>query len=284
VAGPAPASFDWDGVPIDSESEAARMAERAGQRQLVRKGKPCMTGHARREATEAEGVRVQLSLPDHDRVFAVLAFCIALLLLASAAVVAASRMAGAVDSPWVLLVSVNAESNIPTWFSIVLLAAGSGLAWIVRRADRTRGAGAPAPWGWIAALLAFLSLDECAGLHEAVGRNLVGLIEAEGVLYFRWVVVGAPVALAAVLVLAWLERGLPRSDRIRLATAFTIYFGGAVILEAIGGVLADDHGRRSLAAMASIHAEEGMEMLGAALIVRALLARLREVAGLARPA
>jgi hypothetical protein len=74
--------------------------------------------------------------------------------------------------PGVRLVDLDAEGNLPTWFSSVQLAAlAAAAAWCFR----SEGGGRAGRWVWgvLAAGFLYLSFDEAAVVHERVLRDLV---------------------------------------------------------------------------------------------------------------
>ena len=160
--------------------------------------------------------------------------------------------------------SLSFESNVPTWFSTLLLA---GCAVAAGAIAATRP-----PWHrhwWvITALAAWMSLDEAAELHEHLG----GRIAASGVLYFDWVIPAA--AIVAVLVIAFIPfvRALAPTTRRRLIIAGVVYVGGALIMELPLGWWTEQHGTDGFGYAIIDWVEETLEMIGAVLALTALLA------------
>src|SRR4051812_26248201 len=131
------------------------------------------------------------------------------------------------------LLNPDGEANIWAWYNATLLT----LLAVVFAVDamRRRGAALPSlPQGVMAAVAGYLSLDENAQLHEKLERpgDLLGLTWTWG-----WVVLAAPLAVAVGAGLLWLTRRLDGATRRRLVLAGVIYLAGALVLEAIGGVM-----------------------------------------------
>ncbi len=159
--------------------------------------------------------------------------------------------------------SLSYESNVPTWLSssILLLCALRAASIASDRPAWHRH------WWGIAAMLAWMSLDEAAELHEHLG----GLIGTHGILYFDWVIPAAAV-VAIVTALYWrFAWALPRGTRNRLLIAAAIYIGGAVVMELPLGWWTEQRGSEGLGYGLIDWVEETMEMIGASLALVALV-------------
>jgi hypothetical protein len=159
--------------------------------------------------------------------------------------------------------SLSYESNVPTWIATILLfssaiAAGS----IARRVTLFRR-----HWWGVAIVFAYASLDEAIELHEHLG----GHFAAGGVLYFDWIVWGALLLVALVLIFWPFVRALERVTRRRLIVAGCIYIGGAIVMELPLGWWTDRAGTDGLGYALIDWVEETMELAGAALALRALV-------------
>src|SRR5687768_125896 len=84
---------------------------------------------------------------------------------------------------------MDAEGNVPTWFSVALLLANAGVAALV--AGVTPAARGRAYWAGIALLMLAASCDESASIHEMTVLPLRRLLRADGWLYYTWVVPGS---------------------------------------------------------------------------------------------
>lgn len=147
-------------------------------------------------------------------------------------------------APLVLRVlDVNRERNVPTAWSVALLLAG---AWAAARLAREQVRG----WWLLAALLLARAADEA--------------------LHFAWVVPGALASAVAALLLLRSLHGVPALVRRRLAVAAVVYLGGALLVEALSGLVLDTVGRSLVYALCN-GLEEGLEMTGACLLLGALL-------------
>jgi len=158
--------------------------------------------------------------------------------------------------------------NLITYASTLLLAAGGVLAFWLGADEKGR---VRRRWWCLASGLAYLSLDEAIGLHERWHRLVPVWAPQDGAFHMQWVLVGIPVALVGMVALLWLVAGLPRRTRLGLVAAGLVYVIGALGGEMVGGALIGASGSRTLAFYVETSVEEGLEMLGIVLALRALL-------------
>lgn len=171
---------------------------------------------------------------------------------------------------------LNREGNVPTWFSITLLLLAALVAAVVAVLRRTRSRGA-LRWGVFAAVLATLSLDEGAGLHEhflnRVGSEALG-DAATGLLLHAWVLPGIFIGAALLVGHLRLARDLPGRLRVRFVLAAAVFFGGALGLESLGALVLDRSGD-ALGYVVVTTLEEGAELAGVILLLYTLLELVR---------
>ena len=163
------------------------------------------------------------------------------------------------------------EGSMPTWYSSVQLL----LAAIILGGIATRKAALRDPhrlaWAALAIGFALLSLDETASLHEESGLLLRGIVSRDGIFYFRWTVI-ALACMPVLLVVFWRFLGsLPRRTRLELIAAGAVFLSGAVGLELVTGLLASQGGQRSVAYALFNAGENGLELLGIAMLIGTLL-------------
>lgn len=178
---------------------------------------------------------------------------------------------GGLPAGWGYLLTffdVDSEANLPTWFSVVLAAAGGALSLFLRKGPAERR-----PWGWvvIAVALFAVSLDDMVMAHEQLVepvRDLLGI--TSGPLYFAWVVPGALGVILFLSVLVSFLRQLRRETRRRVLVAGAVFVAGALVLEMVGAVIASTLGPVALWDVVTT-VEEVLEMLGLTLFLRALL-------------
>ncbi|WP_432544581.1 hypothetical protein [Kineococcus sp. SYSU DK002] len=185
-----------------------------------------------------------------------------------------------VDAPVVVsarkFFDVNAETNLPSWFSAVLLTV-TGL--VTCDAGRRAFAGRQ-PWRWhwtvLGAGFCYLSLDELVGLHERFVGPMTALVGDGGVFKYAWVAAALPaVAVVAVLYARFLA-ALPRRTAGLVLLGGALYVGGSVGLEMVANALSDAGLSEQGLLLGTLQTlEEACEMAGPALF-------LAVVAGLPR--
>jgi hypothetical protein len=157
---------------------------------------------------------------------------------------------------------LDAESNLPTWWSGVQLALVAALVGIfatvvVRREDRTTWPVAAAPL-----IALFLSLDETVGLHDRIRDWLHGSPGSDALPRTGpWMLVLAPLLVAAVVALVAVSRrhwSAPSPVRRRLALGSAMFMIAAAGVEVFANHLEPGSG----AARVQVAVEEGGELLG----------------------
>lgn len=175
------------------------------------------------------------------------------------------------------LFQLSGEANVPSFFSAVALLLAGGLALQIGRIDthdRRRG------W-WLAGfILLFLALDEAASLHEQLnwfGPRRAGQMSLFWLLPYGVLVV----ATVATLFPFWLR--LPRATQVGLALAAIVYVAGAMGMEVVESRFhsQSEDGVLYWPRILSVGAEETLEMLAVAILIRTLL---RHASRLSQPA
>lgn len=170
---------------------------------------------------------------------------------------------------------LNAEANATAWFGSFLLLLAAACATVVATSASVVESGTTRRWGVLAALLALMSVDETAQLHDLATGPLRAALDTElTAFHFAWVIPGLVVVVVASLYLAPLARSLEGREAPRLLGAALVYVAGAIVLEMAGGLVVDvdvDVNGYTLPYLAVTTLEESLELIGAVLLVSVLL-------------
>ena len=200
-----------------------------------------------------------------------LAACVAFLAIAGAVVMYVKLGLGH-DSVYGLVrrFDLDAEMNIPTWFSSGLLLISAGLyGYIALRAwaegDRFRR-----HWRGLALIFLVMSIDETAGLHGLMTKPLRTSLHLTGIFYYSWVL---PVMVGLALFLISYARfiwHLPSHTRKWMVLSGIVYVSGA-----LGGELAEGAYKSAVGIDVIFGTltviEETLEMAGATMLIYTLL-------------
>lgn len=178
--------------------------------------------------------------------------------------------------------NLDAEGNVPTWFSSMTLLLSAVLLAAIARVKHLARAPYARHWGLLALIFVGLSMDEAAALHEMAIHPLRALLHARGALYFAWVVLGAAFVLAVGFGYLRFLLHLPPATRRGFIVAGGLFVGGALGMELAGGYVADYHGQGTPLYTAMTTVEECLEMLGIVVFIHALLSYLGAEVGEAR--
>jgi len=183
--------------------------------------------------------------------------------------------------PGLALMTLDGEHNIPALFSTGLLIGASLLLTLVAYLARAQRSGDASKWLILAAGFAFMGLDESMSFHERLIEPVRHMMGGQhlGLFFFAWVVPAIVLCLALGLYFLPFLLRLPRSSAIAFVVAAVVYLGGAVGVELVEGWWREGHEYRNLGYHALVCLEEGMEMAGVILFIRALLAHIARVHG-----
>ena len=170
--------------------------------------------------------------------------------------------------PAVRFLALNEEMGLPAWTSASLLLLVAQALWLLADADSTtRRRRWATQERLVAALFLYLSVDEATALPEQTIAPLRSALDLGGALFFAWVVLYVPVALVvAVLCLRWV-RGLPPVAARLVVLAGVLYLGGAVGVEMLGAWMWTQGLVDTMRYAVVVTVEEGLEMLGALLML-----------------
>lgn len=170
------------------------------------------------------------------------------------------------------------ESNLPTWYSAVLLFAGGLYAFWCYREAALRHIKPRRFWLVLSFILIGLSCDEVACLHEHVGGFLAQWVAPTLSAKFAhsgWPLVLGPIGLVVAAVVGWNLRshlkGAPKAAWLMTAGA-ALLIGGGILLEF--GINWLNHEELKWAWNVQVILEETAEMTGTWLIGLGILHRL----------
>lgn len=170
------------------------------------------------------------------------------------------------------------EQNLPTFFSALMLLFSAGLLAVSALKANAEGE-KYLPWGLLALVFAFLSIDEIASLHEKLDALIDYYVPASGILHYAWVApYGVGVLVLAVILGPWFF-GLERRLQVLFVISGALYVGGALGMEILSGFyysgLADTGVEmKTLFGDGLASVEELGEMTGVAVFIYALLTHL----------
>jgi hypothetical protein len=207
-------------------------------------------------------------------------------LAAAVAIVLAASLAAALAQPSLkpespgmyLLLNVDFESNLPTWFSSLLLMLCAGTAALIAGLSRDR-ADAARGWAILALLFVALSADEAAAFHELLVYPLRALVRESPWLRYPLILPGAAVLMAGWFVLGSFLRDLPARTRQRLGWGLALFASGALGIETVGGWFDPLVYGDSVTYVALATLEEGLEMSGVVVAFMGLLDHIEQHVG-----
>jgi hypothetical protein len=136
-------------------------------------------------------------------------------------------------------------------------------------------------WCVLALAFVFLAADEAFEIHEKLIVPLRSRFDTGGVFFYTWVIpYGIATLLFGLAYLRFLLR-LPRQTAALFVVAGAVYISGALGMEMVGGLLADQGGVHTIAYVLAQTTEETLEMSGVVLFTYAVADYLsRELGGI----
>lgn len=167
----------------------------------------------------------------------------------------------------------NLESNVPTWFSVILLAFAALLFFIIytqKKAFQIKGAHY---WLTLSLIFVFISVDESVQVHEEVAKILRPSVtnDLSGLLYWAWVIPYGIFAIAAAIYFMRFVLSLPARIKNLFFIAGGMYLFGALLLELAEGYFFKLYGLDHIYNRILYFIEELCEMGGVTVLIYALL-------------
>lgn len=176
------------------------------------------------------------------------------------------------------LFDLDDEYNIPTFFSVMLPLDTAMLLAAIALLTGTRPVSDLCKWLILSLGFFCMAYDEAFLVNERLIHPIRSLLgnASLGIFYYAWVIPGAAlVFLLRLFYLKFLLR-LPAKTRFRFVLAATLYLGGCLGFEFIGGWYAEANGVQSLTYNLITTVEKSLEMTGLIVFIRALLIYLAE--------
>jgi len=179
---------------------------------------------------------------------------------------------------FVPLFYVDNEANIPTFFSMALLLLASLLLAVITflssKVSRQKWY-----WAFLSCGFLYMAYDEGMGGHERLIYPIREWLFADGkagIFYFAWVIPGIAIVilLAFFFLKFWLQ--FPAPVRNGFLISASLYLGGAILVELVGGYYTESVGTGNLVYSMIATLEESLEMAGAITFLWVLLKYLRD--------
>ncbi len=168
--------------------------------------------------------------------------------------------------------NVDRERSIPTWFSSMILSLSglisASIGFIHLRLKIRRGF----HWISIGIIFFYISLDESLAIHEVAILPLRETTQAGGIFYYAWIIPALPILVILAIVYKRFIFDLPAMTRKLLLISASVYFGGAIGMEMVGGYYIDSNNEEmDFIYSVIVTVEEFMELMGASIYIYALL-------------
>ena len=207
-----------------------------------------------------------------SKIFRIQIYCIISLTLLNAGVLLIGKLTGhGRMMGFGTLFNVGAELNIPTWYSSISLLLCSVLLGIIGAVRKVEKSPYTAHWKALSAGVLLLSIDEVAGIHERISHIWDNIVRTGPLSASGWTVPSAMILVVVGILFIKFLMNLPADTRRLFITAGALFFGGAIVLEAVGGIWRVAHSQGDLIYLLMMTVEECFgEMLGVAVFVYAL--------------
>lgn len=170
--------------------------------------------------------------------------------------------------------TVDSEGSVPAWYSSILLLTAAVLLAVVATVAFNQRDRWWKHWTALASLFCLLSLDEAASFHESLILPLQTHFGANGIFFFAWVIPGIFFVGAVGLAFLKFVLNLDRHTRNRFILSGSLFVGGALGMELVGGAFIDALGEEHIFYIMAAATEETLEMLGVTLFIIAILKHL----------
>lgn len=166
---------------------------------------------------------------------------------------------------------VDREQNIPSLYSASVLLLCCIVLAAIAYSKKIAGDSYRRYWQVLSIIFLYLSLDEIMSLHEKAIEPVRSALNTSGIFYYAWVIPGAILTFICLLGFSRFLVHLPAKIGRLFLIAGSIFVGGALGVELIGGYYADFYNEQSMVYAIIVTIEESLEMLGIVVFVYALL-------------
>lgn len=177
------------------------------------------------------------------------------------------------------LFNLDAEDNLPSAFSTLLLLLSSLLLTVIARLKWNQAM--VGYWVVLAVGFMLMAADEEFSFHEELIEPVRAILGTSnlGIFYFAWVL--PAIALVTIIGLSFLKFliRLPRKTASRFIVAGALYVGGCIGMELAGGRYDELHGQDNLTYIGIATSEESLEMLGVIVFIWSLLDYMTDTFG-----
>ncbi len=168
----------------------------------------------------------------------------------------------------------DSERSLPSWYENLSFAFAAVLLAICGKLAMQNDQRNVKHWFILAIIFFLMSIDAAVSFHEISVKPLRNAFQLEGVFYYSWVLIAAPITLlVGLFYLPFLWR-LPRGTAIGFVVAGSIFVGGALGTELLAGSIATTSGLESLTYRFVAALQEFMESLGLTKFISILLKHL----------
>ena len=163
------------------------------------------------------------------------------------------------------------EGNLPTLFSSLMFMLNGLLFYLIYANSKQNNGIDTKYWLGLCLVFLFLGVDEGTKIHKNIGDFTENFVEAEGFLYYPWVLSYVSLFLLAVFYYFRFYLRLDEKLQLRLALSAIVFLSGAVGLEIISAEEAYANDTDTIKYSVLYTTEEILELTGLLLLVDGLL-------------
>ncbi len=167
--------------------------------------------------------------------------------------------------------NVNSEANLVTYYSVSMAIVASLLLFVIAYFKHAAKDRYRFYWTALAWFLLYISIDDASVIHEKTSKYLKNWTVMGGWFEYKWVIVGLVVVgiFAIAFFRFWLH--LDNKYKLLFLASASLFFGGAVGAELVGGRWAYSNGSKNFIYVLLNTFEQGLQYLGLTLLIYSLL-------------